>query len=35
MKGGKGPGKRVEKTEKKKDDFEKVMRYEMVAKRIW
>ncbi|KAH7212250.1 eukaryotic membrane protein family-domain-containing protein [Fusarium oxysporum] len=35
LKGGKGPGKRVEKTEKKKDDFEKVMRYEMVAKRIW
>ncbi|WZH47304.1 eukaryotic membrane protein family-domain-containing protein [Fusarium acuminatum] len=37
LKGGKGPGKRNEKpTEKtKKDDFEKVMRYEMVAKRIW
>lgn len=35
LKGGKGPGKRVEKTEKKRDDFEGVMRYEMVAKRIW
>ncbi|KAM6532696.1 hypothetical protein FALCPG4_005747 [Fusarium falciforme] len=35
LKGGKGPGKRVEKAEKKRDDFEGVMRYEMVAKRIW
>ncbi|CAF3613855.1 unnamed protein product [Fusarium graminearum] len=37
LKGGKGPGKRVEKTtdKTKKDDFEKVSRYEMVAKRIW
>ncbi|KAJ4129828.1 hypothetical protein NW768_006798 [Fusarium equiseti] len=35
LKGGKGPGKRVEKDKGKKDDFEKVMRYEMVAKRIW
>ncbi|KAF4458081.1 hypothetical protein F53441_89 [Fusarium austroafricanum] len=36
LKGGKGPGKRNEKkTEQKKDDFDKVMRYEMVAKRIW
>ncbi|KAM0426315.1 hypothetical protein ACHAPT_008355 [Fusarium lateritium] len=35
LKGGKGPGKRPEKTEKKRDNFEEVMRYEMVAKRIW
>ncbi|KAF4951853.1 hypothetical protein FSARC_12803 [Fusarium sarcochroum] len=37
LKGGKGPGKRNEKTDKtaKKDDLEKVSRYEMVAKRIW
>ncbi|KAJ3504849.1 hypothetical protein NM208_g16275 [Fusarium decemcellulare] len=35
LKGGKGPGKRNDKAEKKRDDFENVMRYEMVAKRIW
>ncbi|KAF5020657.1 hypothetical protein F66182_7313 [Fusarium sp. NRRL 66182] len=34
LKGGKGPGKRSEKTEKK-DEFEKVTRYDMVSKRIW
>ncbi|KAF5664472.1 hypothetical protein FHETE_7063 [Fusarium heterosporum] len=37
LKGGKGPGKRNDKTTEKtkKDDLEKVSRYEMVAKRIW
>ncbi|KAM5356814.1 hypothetical protein ACJ41O_003460 [Fusarium nematophilum] len=32
LKGGKGPGK---KEKKREGDFEAVMRYEMVAKRIW